>query len=581
MLALACLCLVGTSCYGPGFSPTKPSSRYHLVKEKGAWWLQGADKVPFFSFGVCCVDSGTSYLDYDPKNPSYSAFKYYTEGKTAWAEDVAKRFERWNFNTIGAWSDTKNLLPVQAPRLRFTPILHIGSSAGAPWRDMWDPKIVQLMSDVARDQLKALNADPRIIGYFSDNELGWWNGALFEWAWKGSHTRKVLVHQLIERYRTWTALTKDFDPEGATTFGDLKSKGRLFLRPGGNGINAVHTYIKTLSERYYSLCRSIIKQFDPGALYLGDRFISNFYPEVAQVAGKYADVVSTNFNADWKDGTFAPYYLPSLFRITNKPLMISEYYFSAKQNRSGNKNDSSGFPVVETQEQRAQGFRASTKYFLETPFIVGAHWFQYYDEPKNGRPDGENYNMGLVDINNDPYEELTQVASELDLQNRSVLTEEKPSGIPEISALAAKDLEKWPRSTAYVKPSSPSDRGDAYLAWTSGAAYLAIYWNEDRFSEAFYRNGKIPTVDEPILSIIDLKRAASVRFMEGKSLVDGPVELVSLKMGVRNTAVIRIPAAAFGLKSIEPGQKLKMDFEIRTRSNAYAIRWSNIRTPSN
>ena len=34
------------------------------------------------------------------------------------------------------------------------------------------------------------------------------------------------------------------------------------------------------------------------------------------------------------------------------------------------------------------------------------HWFQYYDHPKGGRPDGEDYDFGLVDINDRPYRRL-------------------------------------------------------------------------------------------------------------------------------------------------------------------------------
>ncbi|MFX9081381.1 hypothetical protein ABTN40_20110, partial [Acinetobacter baumannii] len=86
-----------------------------------------------------------------PKNPSYAAFKYYPDGKEAWASDVVDRLQNWGFNTIGAWSDAKDLMKVKAPGLRFTPILHMGSGAGAPWVDMWEPKTVDLMNAIARD----------------------------------------------------------------------------------------------------------------------------------------------------------------------------------------------------------------------------------------------------------------------------------------------------------------------------------------------------------------------------------------------------------------------------------------------
>jgi len=64
--------------------------------------------------------------------------------------------------------------------MAFAPVLHMGATAGAPWWDMWDPKIVGRMEQVARDQILLLRDDPRLIGYYSDNEIGWWNAILFK-----------------------------------------------------------------------------------------------------------------------------------------------------------------------------------------------------------------------------------------------------------------------------------------------------------------------------------------------------------------------------------------------------------------
>ena len=35
--------------------------------------------------------------------------------------------------------------------------------------------------------------------------------------------------------------------------------------------------------------------------------------------------------------------------------------------------------------------------------MVGAHWFQWLDEPVTGRMDGENYNIGMVDVTDLTY----------------------------------------------------------------------------------------------------------------------------------------------------------------------------------
>ena len=38
------------------------------------------------------------------------------------------------------------------------------------------------------------------------------------------------------------------------------------------------------------------------------------------------------------------------------------------------------------------------------------HYFQWIDQPVFGRFDGENYNIGFMDICNQPYKELVEAA---------------------------------------------------------------------------------------------------------------------------------------------------------------------------
>ena len=42
------------------------------------------------------------------------------------------------------------------------------------------------------------------------------------------------------------------------------------------------------------------------------------------------------------------------------------------------------------------------------PELIGMHYFQWVDQPYYGRFDGENYNIGVVTIQNLPYRELTE-----------------------------------------------------------------------------------------------------------------------------------------------------------------------------
>ena len=50
------------------------------------------------------------------------------------------------------------------------------------------------------------------------------------------------------------------------------------------------------------------------------------------------------------------------------------------------------------------------------PGFVGAHWFQYTDEPLTGRTlDGENAHIGFITVADLPYTEFVTTASEANL----------------------------------------------------------------------------------------------------------------------------------------------------------------------
>jgi prepilin-type processing-associated H-X9-DG protein len=57
-----------------------------------------------------------------------------------WANATLNRLKAWGFTTVGGWSDFPCLKYGRETNAAFAPVLHIGSTAGAPWWDMWDPK---------------------------------------------------------------------------------------------------------------------------------------------------------------------------------------------------------------------------------------------------------------------------------------------------------------------------------------------------------------------------------------------------------------------------------------------------------
>ncbi|MEM9528805.1 MAG: beta-agarase, partial [Bacteroidota bacterium] len=71
-----------------------------------------------------------------------------------------------------------------------------------------------------------------------------------------------------------------------------------------------------------------------------------------------------------------------------------------------------GVKLASDQQDRGTKYRDYIQGALRNRQLVGAHWFQYTDQAMTGREDGENYNVGLVDIADSPYPELIKAIRE-------------------------------------------------------------------------------------------------------------------------------------------------------------------------
>ena len=581
MLALSLLCAWADT-----------NAPFSIQQRDGISWLAKPDGERFFSLGVCCVNEGAARERFNSTNPGYAAFQHY-QNSNRWAEATLHRLQSWNFTTVGGWSDYPALRECRGADVAFIPVLAVGMSCGVPWWDMWDTNIIARMHQIARDQILPLRDDPRLLGYYSDNEMGWWNATLFKMTLEQPPTsgqRQRLIRLLRETYHNhWPELLKDFEPEGVGSFDELDRRGMLYLRPGSQGIRVYRRFLGLMAARYYSLVREIIRSYDPRGLILGDRYQSFYYPEVARAAASSVDAVSMNLNAAWNDGTFPRFYLDTLHALTDKPVVVSEFYIAAQQNRSGDKNDSSTFPVVTTQSERAAGFRNTVEALLRTPYVVGADWFQYYDEPTRGRDDGENYDFGLVDIHNRPYEPLTAAARALNMV--AIKNQQHPArpdtslGVPPAPRhplghftirLALAD---WDRERGFVKPVSEFPVADLYVCWDRQAVYLGLY-AQDIAEADYYRNKIVPEVDraEWIVSVGETNRPIHARLGPGGPPVcDEPaariVNLSGEYMNTRNIAALELPAKLFGKARFKPGDTIEFDSTFFTQCRAERVEW--------
>jgi hypothetical protein len=478
-----------------------PSSRWSIGKSAAGPVLLSPCGEPFFSLGVNAVDGGASSASMTPRAYRWDRF---AASLSDWATNARHRLLEWGFNTAGAWS----LAPSEIG-LPNTPELDLGRIVQFVWKDPFDPSLASELRRAAVEAVAPFRGEPLRIGYFSDNEIGWWNGPLFL-AYMAdppsNHTKQRLLTLLRAHYDdSWDAFIRDFIPAAGTSkFDDLlASRSPPHLRPGGHGIDIIRAWTRVFAARYYSAMREALRAADPDALFLGDRLPIYYDPDAVRAMAPYVDAISVNYNVDSADGWVAPYFFNGLRDLSgNKPVLITEWFFAATENRSGNlnrtgaprtadstlsnnRNRTGHLMTVTTQAERARGAERAAALLAAVPGAIGVHWFEYADEPPGGRADGEDYDFGLVDIDDHPYEELTRSLRNV---NRSAQLRVPPKAAdPEDSEIqtvlpladinpVTESLVDWPKAASRLGLTpAPSEVafGDVYLAWNEKGLLLA------------------------------------------------------------------------------------------------------------
>jgi hypothetical protein len=245
--------------------------------------------------------------------------------------------------------------------------------------------------------------------------------------------------------------------------------------------------------------------------------------------------------------------------------------------------------VVATQKERAAGFRNTLQALLRTPFVIGADWFQYFDEPTHGRFDGENFNFGLVDIHDRPYEALTTIASALDPNNlkrqSAPVRPDASQGVPSAprNPLAQFEptvaLKHWDRERGFVQPVSEFPMADLYVCWDRRAIYVGLY-AQDVTEDTFYRDKTVRAGDrsEWIVSINGPNRSIRARLGAGlEPIVDEPtvrvVNLSGLNGNYRNIAGMDLPAKLFGKDRFKAGDVIELASTFASHCRAYRVEW--------
>jgi hypothetical protein len=394
-VTLGCLCAYPQSTWAEqGF--------FQVGERAGVWWLIWPSGEPSISVGVDTIRYQGDPIGRTDRTPYLEAVKRIYPGRNAWDSAVLSRLTGWGFNTIGAWSDPQ-LWKGEFP---YTVILDIAERAGADWEhgnpvDVYASRFESTAHEIADEECRPRAQERFLVGYFSDNELRWgpdWRGkeTILEMYLKlpsDAMGRQRAVEFLRQRYgndigklnHAWEVEAKDF-----TTI-PLPGKTDAYR-------DDAEQFLAAVAERYFQVCAQAIHSTDTHHLYLGARFAGEA-PDVVFRATHFADVASINIYS------FDPQPLAErLHKLAGKPVLITEFAFRAQD--SGLPNTQGAGPKVQNQAARAKAYSDYVTRLESLPGAIGYHWFQWSDEPKEGRFDGENSNYGLVSIDDKPYAEF-------------------------------------------------------------------------------------------------------------------------------------------------------------------------------
>ncbi len=387
---------------------SEPRSFFYIEQINDVWWFIDPGGKAFISKGVNHISYTADFspaLKYSPYAKTTQE-KYGTQKE--WATETAQRLRAWGFNTIGAWSNEI----MRNQQIPYTVILNIASRAGGDWEkgvfpDVYSSKFRQAARHLAQTQCQKRRDDIYLLGYFTDNELRWgpdWRSqeslliSYLKFKPKTDGNEKA-IEFLNERYPDIKAFNQAWgiDVESYDQVTQLKEIPKSQKRQDDED-----AFQEQIARQYFIICRDAIKKYDPNHLILGCRFAG--YAPKPVLLGMKDSVDAISYNSY----SYRPpdNLLKRIYDITGKPILIGEFSFKAMD--SGLPNTKGAGKAVKTQKDRAAGFTGYVSDLMKLPYMIGYHWFEYTDEPAEGRFDGENSNYGVVNIKDEPWEILTE-----------------------------------------------------------------------------------------------------------------------------------------------------------------------------
>lgn len=419
----------------------------HFRTEKigGKWWLIDPDGNLFWSHGVVRVTPSSAITPLDgrkfyfenlpQKDDPFALFyttkdellvphyqkrgiketydfsaanifrKYGKDWRDKFAEAAHRRLRSWGLNTIANSSDSSIFLQRKTPYVdRFEikgPALAGSDGWWWPFRDPFAKEFRENVRKNLKERKEQLN-DPWCIGFFVDNELHWGGPEDLAKCALASPAempaKKAFAEDLKKKY---SGDIKKLNGAWKTSYSDWNDFLAKTEVPKDADSEDLKSFTRKIAEEYFRAIRDELKALAPNKLYMGCRFSGSNSLAIG-AAAKYCDIISYNIYRD----NLKDFKLPDGI---DKPVMVGEWHFGSTDRGPFHPS----LIMKADQNARAQAYYDYAKSALENPAIVGIHWHQFSDQAVTGRFDGENFQVGLTDVCDNPYSETISKVREI------------------------------------------------------------------------------------------------------------------------------------------------------------------------
>ncbi|TVP76389.1 MAG: hypothetical protein EA353_12135 [Puniceicoccaceae bacterium] len=313
------------------------------------------------------------------------------------------RMRSWGFNTLAAWSSYE---VAQHQRTPYTAMIHPrGPMIHYSLPDVFHEDWARAVRDALEAERHTTAKDPWNIGFFVDNELAWLFrpraahvGQVAIQRNRKTASKREFVRMLREKYGSIEAFNSAWEHSHASWEALLDSNqapdmdNAAILEDCGD-------FGMAYAERYFSFIREVLDDVAPNHLYMGPRFHGHIDKELFALAARYLDVVSYNVYDN------PPSSRVERYRDIDVPIVVGE--FSAGNNLVQTPFRYEGRPSPDPEHRVRLLDRYLRSAFADT-HIIGAHFFQFRDQPLSGRPDGEAGMRGFINATDTPHFDMVQ-----------------------------------------------------------------------------------------------------------------------------------------------------------------------------